>query len=690
MNRFASGPAADPYEILQWQFGGDGVAGSHLNVAPLLGAFTGRGVRIGIVDDGFHLAHPDLAGTFAAAPGRDHREGDDDPSAGASDRHGTLIAGLIGARRNGYGIVGLAPEAQLEAHRVGFGAAPVFVYQKALEAQRFVDVSNNSWGFSSSFQDNVKSPAYSGLGAALEAGAALGRGGLGTVFVFAAGSGALRGDAVNYHNVTNARQVVAVAGVDRDSRPLNDQRTGAAILVSAPGAELISTDAPGAAGVSAGDHATVHGSSASAALISSVVALMLEANPALGYRDVQIILAAAARTSAAPAETFAPTAGAWLNGGGPAYSHRLGFGVVDAAAAVRLAAAWTDARMEADLAQAAAILPGPVAIPARGAVSIPIVIEDVIWTERAVLDLDIQHGRIGELRVSLVSPGGVASLLMDRPGARPHDPLDGGTTRTGLDFAFSTVAPLGEIAAGTWTVVVEDLGDRGAGAVVSGRLAVFGAAADDPRALAQVLTDAFADAASVASLRGRDGEDRLIAAALSDGATISIRPGDMSIIAGRAVSTDAGPLIDDLTGGAGSDRLLGNWIANDIRGGPGDDWIEGRNGPDLLIGDDGADSLFGGNGDDTLVGGRGDDRLWGGQGADLFLFREAGGGRSLVFDFRLGEDRIDASGRGLQPGDVTITPRPGRADLALGDGVIELYGVDAAALAAALGDALLL
>ena len=77
---------------------------------------------------------------------------------------------------------------------------------------------------------------------------------------------------------------------------------------------------------------------------------MLEANPELGWRDVQTILAASARhigAISAPRLVSLETrpwtfnkATTW-NGGGYHFSYDYGFGLVDALAAVRLAETWT-------------------------------------------------------------------------------------------------------------------------------------------------------------------------------------------------------------------------------------------------------------------------------------------------------------------------------------------------------------
>ncbi|HVJ70317.1 MAG TPA: S8 family serine peptidase, partial [Sphingomicrobium sp.] len=174
-----------------------------------------------------------------------------------------------------------------------------------------------------------------------------------TILVKSAGNNRGSGFDTNYDNFTNHRQVIAVGAVDHNGVVSYYSTPGANLLVVAPsstyGVGLTTTDIAGAGGNNSGDYITgFTGTSAAAPQVSGVVALMLEANPDLGWRDVQEILAMSARQVGDPASLTGSEKYQWSyngaanwNGGGMHFSNDYGFGLVDALAAVRLAESWT-------------------------------------------------------------------------------------------------------------------------------------------------------------------------------------------------------------------------------------------------------------------------------------------------------------------------------------------------------------
>ncbi|MGZ4592830.1 MAG: S8 family peptidase [Actinomycetes bacterium] len=116
-----SGP--EPLSPCQWD-----MATIHANAA--WSTATGQGVRVGVIDGGVDLTHPDLAGAidvarscsfiFTSTPTADPQEvanGDCSNKAAVQDLegHGTHVATTIAGRRNGIGIAGVAPDATIVA-----------------------------------------------------------------------------------------------------------------------------------------------------------------------------------------------------------------------------------------------------------------------------------------------------------------------------------------------------------------------------------------------------------------------------------------------------------------------------------------------------------------------------------------------------------------------------------------------
>ena len=223
----------------------------------------------------------------------------------ASATHGTWVAGVVGAAaNNGYGTLGVASGATLAGFyaRFGTGGSSRAEIADLLAQQVNVDVSNNSWGYATAFSDNFQNAGWTQIADALHLGVTEGRDGLGTNYVFAAGndrqyiagSATLDGDNTNYHNLTNSRFTITVAASTQDGHIAPFSTPGASILVTAPGDSILTMSPDNGDGDRTNDFIFVNGTSFAAPIVSGVVAMMLEANPNLGYRDVQEILAISA------------------------------------------------------------------------------------------------------------------------------------------------------------------------------------------------------------------------------------------------------------------------------------------------------------------------------------------------------------------------------------------------------------
>jgi len=277
-----------------------------------------------------------------------------------------------------------------------------------------------------------------------------GRNGLGTIYVFAAGNEYTTGDDVNFEGYLNSRFTITVGAVGHEGYHSSYSSQGAAVHVSAPGGDIeyvhnMVTAFPIASGKSCGD-ATM-GTSFATPVVSGVAALILEANPGLGWRDVQGILA---NTSQMVDSSDAD----WvINSAGFHHSYKYGFGLIDAGAATSLAVDWVNWAKTKSFTKSmypSETIEDAFSDDTPGAtVTSTVTFSDVLdFVEHAEVYLTCIHPRRGDLEVVLTSPSGVTSLLAMK---RPEDSHDYSS------FKFMTLRNWGEPAEGSWSLSVTDM-----------------------------------------------------------------------------------------------------------------------------------------------------------------------------------------------------------------------------------------
>lgn len=319
------------------------------------GGLDGDGVRVAVVDDGLLVLHEDLRSNVA--PGsHNYRKGGhpDFPLPCDSDEsHGTAVAGIIAARNgNARGISGVAPRASLvglNAPATGNDADTLNALSRDLDKNH---IFNNSWGnLDMGHFYGHENPAIRSV---LNEGLTKGRNGLGSIYVFAGGNGATDTDYSILDSYVGERGVITVcASTAEGYRAIYSER-GPNLTVCAPSADpKIEPKVPGVLTTIPADNndsdlgeymPDFDGTSAAAPMVSGVVALMLQANPKLTWRDVPLILARTARQVDAQdggwTHTESPISGLSSAWNTLHYSHSYGFGVVNAEEATKLARSW--------------------------------------------------------------------------------------------------------------------------------------------------------------------------------------------------------------------------------------------------------------------------------------------------------------------------------------------------------------
>ncbi|MCR4404239.1 MAG: S8 family peptidase [Candidatus Acetothermia bacterium] len=233
----------------------------YIRIRPNSQGYAGAGVRVALLDSGIDPEHPDLRGSYIG--GYDFVNGDSEPW--DDNGHGTEVAGILAARENGTGVVGVAPQAELLVVKIlgqdARGAISDVIRGLEWAVQRGAEVVNLSLG------TPEDSPALrEAVRAAWEAG---------LVLVAAAGN---ESGSVLYPAAYP--EVLAVSGIDRKDRLVWSSNFGPEVDLAAPGEEL-PTSYP------RGRYRLATGTSFAAAHVTGTVALLISS----GIRENRAIRA---------------------------------------------------------------------------------------------------------------------------------------------------------------------------------------------------------------------------------------------------------------------------------------------------------------------------------------------------------------------------------------------------------------
>jgi subtilisin family serine protease len=150
------------------------------------------------------------------------------------------------------------------------------------------------------------------------------------------------------------------------------------------------------------------GTSFACPVVAGVVALMLEANPDLTWRDVQAILASTAQPVQDETDETIQ-----VNSAGFYHSNKYGFGIVDADAAVTAAETWENLTPERMSVVASGDLNVVIPDDSSSPVVTSVTVEGSnLVTETVNVYISMEHSSRGQLEIILTSPGGMKSRLV--------------------------------------------------------------------------------------------------------------------------------------------------------------------------------------------------------------------------------------------------------------------------------------
>uniref|UniRef100_A0AAY4BVU8 P/Homo B domain-containing protein n=1 Tax=Denticeps clupeoides TaxID=299321 RepID=A0AAY4BVU8_9TELE len=413
--------------------------------------FTGKGVVVSILDDGIEKNHPDLINNYDPDASYDVNDGDPDPQPRYTqvndNRHGTRCAGEVAAvANNGICGVGVAYDARIGGVRMLDGEVTDMVEAQSLSRNpQHIHIYSASWGPEDDGK-TVDGPAKLAKEAFLR-GVTEGRGGLGSIFVWASGNGGREKDSCNCDGYTNSIYTLSISSSTQYGNvPWYSEACSSTLATTYSSGninekQIVTTDLR----QKCTDSHT--GTSASAPLAAGIIALALEANKNLSWRDMQHLVVRTSR----PAHLITDD---WkTNGVGRRVSHSYGYGLLDAGAMVAMAQNWTSVGPQQKCVVSMVTEPknigGHLIISKSvdGCLAKPNFVSSL---EHAQAHLTLSYNRRGNLAIYLISPMGTRSTLL---APRPHDYSSEGFN----DWAFMTTHSWDEDPRGDWTLEIKNV-----------------------------------------------------------------------------------------------------------------------------------------------------------------------------------------------------------------------------------------
>uniref|UniRef100_A0A674N3J8 Furin (paired basic amino acid cleaving enzyme) a n=1 Tax=Takifugu rubripes TaxID=31033 RepID=A0A674N3J8_TAKRU len=422
--------------------------------------FTGKGVVVSILDDGIEKNHPDLEQNYDPDASYDVNDGDPDPQPRYTqlndNRHGTRCAGEVAAvANNGVCGVGVAYNAKIGGVRMLDGEVTDMVEAQSLSLNpQHIDIYSASWGPEDDGK-TVDGPAKLAKEAFLR-GVTEGRGGRGSIFVWASGNGGRERDNCNCDGYTNSIYTLSISSSTQNGNvPWYSEACSSTLATTYSSGnvnekQIVTTDLKS----KCTDSHT--GTSASAPLAAGIIALALEANKNLTWRDMQHLVVRTSNPNHLLTNDWK------TNGVGQRLlessytlfiSHSYGYGLLDAGGIVELARTWSNVGPQRKCVVSMVFEPRNIGSRLLISKSVDACFGTdsyVTSLEHVQARLTLSYNRRGKLAIHLISPAGTRSTLLH---PRFHDFSSEGFN----DWAFMTTHSWDENPTGVWRLEIENV-----------------------------------------------------------------------------------------------------------------------------------------------------------------------------------------------------------------------------------------
>lgn len=419
--------------------------------------YTGKNVSIVVIDDGLDHEHPDFEGKYRPDLSydlNDENDKDHDPMPSSFDdnnNHGTKCAGSAAAKANNSICgVGVAYDADIGGIRLLDGRITDLLEARSLLYKAAdTDIKTMSWGPNDDGTRMEHPQTF--VSQALEEGVKIGRKGKGLLYIWASGNGGRVQDDCGADGYVSNWNVISIGSINHHGVvPTFSEYCPSTMAVVYSGGRSDyggSEDDPGVrvstTNVRGQCDNEFQGTSASAPVAAGGLALVLEANPNLGYRDVMHLIA---RTSRIP--NIEDKEGWIINGANYHVNDKYGFGVLDISQMINEAVNWTN--VPARQICHAYRKDEPVEITSGTPVNVELNVncDNINILEHVVANISFSYPVRGEVKLILISPSGTPSELVS---FRQND-----KTKTGIHhFPFMTVFNWGESPNGIWKLIIK-------------------------------------------------------------------------------------------------------------------------------------------------------------------------------------------------------------------------------------------